>query len=155
MFGSRSANSGNPCCFAATTKPSSPRAARPFESRRQSYIGAVPTQPTTTTTITYTYDPLYRLKRADYSDGSYFEFAYDPVGNRLSQIACLGASPCLPVTTTYTYDNANRLTSVSNQSTVNSYQYNGLGDRVSQTVNGVTTNSRGSLCITWVMRSGV
>jgi hypothetical protein len=25
-----------------------------------------------TMTITYTYDPLYRLKRADYSDGTYF-----------------------------------------------------------------------------------
>jgi hypothetical protein len=29
---------------------------------------------------------------------------------------------------------------MSGQSTVSSYQYNGLGDRLSQTVNGVTTN---------------
>jgi RHS repeat-associated protein len=143
-----------------------------FESRRQSYIGQAAT-PTTTTTITYTYDPLYRLKRADYNDGSYFEFTYDPVGNRLSQITCLGASPCLPVTTTYTYDNANRLTAVNGTSqtwdangdltqdylgatytydvanrlktftqngVASSYTYNGLGDRVSQTVAGTLKN---------------
>ncbi len=36
---------------------------------------------------------------------------------------------------TYTYDSANRLISVSDGSTVSSYQYNGLGDRLSQ--NGV------------------
>ena len=40
----------------------------------------------------------------------------------------------------YVYDSANRLISVSNQSTVSSYQYNGLGDRLSQTMNGVPTN---------------
>ena len=41
---------------------------------------------------------------------------------------------------TYTYDSANRLKSMSRQSTVSSYQYTGLGDRISQTVNGVATN---------------
>ncbi len=41
---------------------------------------------------------------------------------------------------TYVYDQANRLASVtSNQSSVFSYTYNGLGDRLRQTVNGVTT----------------
>jgi len=40
---------------------------------------------------------------------------------------------------TYTYDGANRLTVVSNQSSVVSYRYNGLGDRLQQTVNGQTT----------------
>jgi YD repeat-containing protein len=43
-------------------------------------------------------------------------------------------------TSTYAYDAANRLVSVSNQSSVSSYQYNGLGDRLSQTVDSVTTN---------------
>jgi len=38
---------------------------------------------------------------------------------------------------TYTYDSANRLTSVNDTTT---YQYNGLGDRISQMVNNVTTN---------------
>jgi RHS repeat-associated protein len=42
---------------------------------------------------------------------------------------------------TYGYDHANRLVSVtSNQLSVSSYQYNGQGDRLSQTVDGVTTN---------------
>ena len=40
---------------------------------------------------------------------------------------------------TYTYDSANRLKTVTQGSTVSSYVYNGLGDRLSQTVNGVTT----------------
>jgi hypothetical protein len=35
--------------------------------------------------ITYTYDSLYRSTGADYSDGSYFHYAYDAVGNRLTQ----------------------------------------------------------------------
>jgi YD repeat-containing protein len=42
-------------------------------------------------------------------------------------------------TSTYTYDAANRLKTVTQDSTVSSYVYNGLGDRLSQTVNGVTT----------------
>jgi RHS repeat-associated protein len=41
---------------------------------------------------------------------------------------------------TYTYDSANRLTGFSNPSSVSSYQYNGLGDRLAQTVDGVPTN---------------
>ena len=44
-------------------------------------------------------------------------------------------------TSTYAYDSANRLTSVvSGQSSVVSFVYNGMGDRLSQTANGVTTN---------------
>ena len=39
---------------------------------------------------------------------------------------------------TYTYDHANRLTSVVGPSS-SSYAYNGLGDRLQQTVDGVTT----------------
>jgi RHS repeat-associated protein len=43
---------------------------------------------------------------------------------------------------TYAYDSANRLISVNNtqSSTLSTYGYIGLGDRVAQTVNGVTTN---------------
>ncbi len=42
---------------------------------------------------------------------------------------------------TYVYDQANRLVSItSNQSSVISFAYNGLGDRLRQTVDGVTTN---------------
>ena len=36
------------------------------------------------TTITYAYDPLYRLTAADYDDGTYFHYTYDAVGNPVS-----------------------------------------------------------------------
>jgi hypothetical protein len=58
-----------------------------------------------TMTITYTYDPLYRLKRADYSDGAYFAYTYDAVGNRLTEGTAGG------MVNVYTYDAANRLVS--------------------------------------------
>ncbi len=51
-----------------------------FESRKTSYIGAAQPNPSVTT-ITYLYDPLYRLKEANYSDGRYFRYTYDSVGN--------------------------------------------------------------------------
>ena len=41
---------------------------------------------------------------------------------------------------TYTYSFANRLKTVSGPGLTASYEYNGLGDRVSQTVNSVTTD---------------
>ncbi len=40
----------------------------------------------------------------------------------------------------YVYDSDNHLVEVNNQSSVSSYQYNGLGDRLSQIMNGQTTN---------------
>jgi YD repeat-containing protein len=36
-----------------------------------------------TTTITYDYDPLYRLTSAAYSSGEVYTYTYDAVGNRL------------------------------------------------------------------------
>jgi hypothetical protein len=57
-------------------------------------------------TINYTYDPLYRLTAAEYSDGKFYHYAYDSVGNRLTQQSHLGND-------TYIYDNANRLASVN------------------------------------------
>ena len=123
------------------------------------------------TVIAYTYDALHRLTRADYSDGRYFVYAYDAVGNRLTEVACSATPTCTPVTTTYTYDDANRLETVNSAPytwddngnllvdgtftytydaanrliaatdgvTASSFVYNGLGDRVSQTVAGVVT----------------
>jgi RHS repeat-associated protein len=41
---------------------------------------------------------------------------------------------------TYTYDHANRLVSVAGPSSSVSYAYNGLGDRLQGTLDGVTTN---------------
>ena len=46
---------------------------------------AMPSAPNVTTTLAYTYDPLYRLTSASYS-GTYtytFAYAYDQVGNRM------------------------------------------------------------------------
>jgi hypothetical protein len=45
------------------------------------------------------YDLLYRLTAADYSTGQYYHYAYEAVGNRLSQQSHIG-------TTNYTYDSA-------------------------------------------------
>ncbi|MBI3242747.1 MAG: hypothetical protein HYZ49_10690 [Chloroflexi bacterium] len=77
-------------------------------------------------TTSYVYDIANRLISANGT-----AYIWDNNGNLLND-----------GTNEYVYDAANRLTSVtrSDQSTVSSYQYNGLGDRVSQTVNGVTTN---------------
>ena len=110
--------------------------------------------------ITYYYDPLYRLTAANYTNGTYFHYTYDAVGNRLSEVSNAG-------TVNYAYDIANRLTSVGGVTytwdnngnllsdgawtysyshanrliraepagaprTYFSYGYNGLGDRLSQ-----------------------
>jgi transposase InsO family protein len=51
----------------------------------------------TTTTITHTYDPVYRLTAADYNGGmSYFHYTFDATGNRLTEITQAG-------TTSYVY----------------------------------------------------
>lgn len=70
--------------------------------------GATCTYPTAiagSRVISYTYDPLYRLKEAAYSSGECYQYAYDKVGNRTAM-----------TTTTdlilYQYDAANRLTNV-------------------------------------------
>ena len=121
----------------------------------------IPQQQTSTVTIDYAYDPLYRLTSADYSTGDTYHYTYDSVGNRLTQENMVnGQSSTVNYNydianrladvdgvsyvydangnllsdgqNTYVYDSANRLTSVSGQSSVSSYQYNGLGDRLSQ-----------------------
>ncbi len=111
----------------------------------------------------------YRLTAADYSNGDYYHYTYDAVGNRLTQQKSIIG---LVTTDTYVYDDANRLTSVNgvnytwdnngnllndgvNVYTYNaanrlktmtgpsvnaSYGYNGMGDRLQQIHNGQTTN---------------
>jgi RHS repeat-associated protein len=115
--------------------------------------------------ITYTYDPLYRLAAADYDDGTYFHYTYDPVGNRLTEttlagttnyvydnanrLASVGGVPyswsdngnlLSDGTYTYAYDHASRLTSATWGTLVYAFAYNGLGDRLRQTVAGTPTN---------------
>ena len=104
-----------------------------------------------------------------YSNGNEFHYEYDAVGNILTKVVKLNsitttttytyddANRLLTVngvaqqfdangnlindgTKTYVYDAANRLKSITQGANVSSYSYNGIGDRVSQTNNGVTTN---------------
>ena len=114
--------------------------------------------------IEYTYDPLGRLKAADYEDERYFHYTYDAVGNRLTVTTPDGTVDYAydnanrlesvdNVTYTwdnngnllddevngYTYDSANRLISVTGPSGMTTYSYDGLGNRYQQTVNEVTT----------------
>jgi len=122
-----------------------------------------------TTVITYTYDPLDRLVGADYSDGRYVHYEYDAVGNRVYQemngsttdYYYDNANRLYQVINwehgnydytwddngnllsdgvyTYSYDHANRLVGVSGAGLAANYSYNGLGDRLRQTANSVTT----------------
>jgi YD repeat-containing protein len=118
-----------------------------------------------TTTINYSYDPLNRLTAADYDDGTFFHYTYDAVGNRLTQTTDSGTNTYAYDTAnrltsvdgvtytwdnngnllsdgtfTYTYDSANRLVSMDGPVTEATYAYYGLGDRLGQTVSGVTTD---------------
>jgi RHS repeat-associated protein len=97
-------------------------------------------------------------------NGDEFEYAYDAVGNRTSQtINSLTNTYTYDIAnrlidvggqtytwdnngnllsdgvSTYTYDKANRLSSVTQGSDTYSFVYNGLGDRLQQTVNTLTT----------------
>ena len=116
-------------------------------------------------TIDYTYDPLYRLTAADYDTGEFFHYTYDAVGNRLAQETHEGtnayvydiANRLVEVdgisfvwddngnliqddTRIYGYDYANRLTFVLMDGDTYNFSYNGLGDRLRQSVNGMPTS---------------
>ncbi len=79
------------------------------------------TQQTLAGINTYLYDSANRLTSVDG-----ITYTWDDNGNLLND----GVN-------TYTYDHANRLKSVNRASLSTSYVYNGLGDRLQQTVNGV------------------
>jgi RHS repeat-associated protein len=118
----------------------------------------------TNTTITYIYDSMYRLTAADYDSGEFFHYTYDPVGNRLTQETLSGTNTYVYDAANrlvevdgvafswdangnllsdggraFTYDNANRLIALSDQGTTYTYGYNGFGDRLVQSVDGVPT----------------
>ena len=124
-------------------------------------------RPLTTTqrVISYTYDSLYRLITATYSSGEYYHYTYDAVGNRQSLTTHedvvnyqydaanrLVMAGDVPVgwdnngnmtsfgSQTYSYDHANRLTQVVSGTLTTEFTYNGVGDRVAKTVDGVTTD---------------
>jgi YD repeat-containing protein len=142
---------------------------------------SAPLQQSGAVTITYEYDPLYRLTEANYSTGESYHYTYDAVGNRKTQETLIGS---VPLTTNYVYDNANRLTSVDGvnytwdnngnllDDGVNSYAYNapnqltamsgpfgsstfaynGLGDRLTQ--NGVNYTLDLNSGLTQVLNDG-
>ena len=114
--------------------------------------------------IDYTYDPLQRLIGADYSTGEFFHYSYDAVGNRLTQEAPAGTNTYaydianrlievdgIPYSwenngnllddgaRQYSYDHVNPLISVKMGDDTYEFDYNGLGDRLRQTVNGAPT----------------
>ena len=120
---------------------------------------------TTHRVISYTYDSLYRLITATYSSGEYYHYTYDPVGNRQSLTTHVdvvnyqydAANRLTSVNgqtynwdnngnllsdglRTYTYDHANRLTQVVSGTLTTQFTYNGAGDRVAKTVDGLTTD---------------
>lgn len=119
-----------------------------------------------TQTITYGYDPLNRLTSATSTNGDNFQYTYDAVGNRLTETTAGGvtlnyvyddANRLTSVdgttytwdnngnllsdgTSIYTYNHSNQLTGVSQGGVNYSYAYDGLGNRLRQTVGSTVTN---------------
>jgi RHS repeat-associated protein len=79
---------------------------------------------TTTTTITYDYDPLQRLTDADYSSGERLQYAYDGAGNMTAVTATITST----VVTTKTYDAANRLTTITTEGAVRTLDWSAAGE---------------------------
>jgi RHS repeat-associated protein len=117
------------------------------------------------TIISYEYDDLYRLTEANYDNGLYFHYSYDAAGNRLTETTQNSSTSYVydvgnrlssvdgvaytwdnngnllsDGASTYSYDYNNKLVGLSQGTDVYQYVYNGLGDRVQQIVNGVTTD---------------
>ncbi|CAN5301640.1 hypothetical protein BH09ACT6_BH09ACT6_26000 [soil metagenome] len=97
---------------------------------------ATPAQQSSTTK-TYTYDPLGRLTGNTSTDGSRAAYGYDPAGNRTTKAITDTAGRTSA--TTAAYNKANQLTDTSG-ATTSSYGYDNNGQRTSSTVNGATTN---------------
>jgi YD repeat-containing protein len=115
--------------------------------------------------INYDYDNLYRLTGAGYSTGESYAYDYDPVGNRLAQIIDGDTTAYLYDAAnrlqsvngeTYTFDangnllntgvmtnvfdTANRLVETAGSGQSLAVSYDGLGNRVGQTVGLSTTH---------------
>jgi len=108
------------------------------------------------TTIDYTYDALQRLIEADYDSGStVYDYGYDVAGNLVNnngvtrtynaanQMVNDGTNPLTYdangnlTATDYGWDRANRMVSAPGGT---AYAYDGLGNRVQQTVSSVVTD---------------
>jgi RHS repeat-associated protein len=76
---------------------------------------------------------LIKLSTINYVTAADVAFTYDDSGRQTTMIDGSG-------TTTLNYDDESRLTSVSGPSGNHSYTYNGLGTRLSKTVNSLATN---------------
>lgn len=120
--------------------------------------------------VLYTYDCHNRIIQTDYSSGFFEKFSYDGAGNRLkkttphatttyeyenSENRLVKAGDTLFVydaagnlikksspdrMASYTYDANNHLISYSDESNTISFEYDGDGNRISKTVNGVRTD---------------
>ncbi len=88
----------------------------------------LPEQSLSPVTTDYTYDDANRLLTAQVQGQPAVQYSYDADGNLLSN----GAD-------TYAYDSADRLVSMSSASGTVTMAYNGLGQRLSLTAGGVTT----------------
>ncbi len=118
--------------------------------------------------VIYIYDKLNRIVKSEHSDGFFEEFSYDGAGNRRSKTTPQGkivyeydeenrlrkagdtvyeydlagnliekSSPARKAT--YKYDFDNRLISYSDETNQVAFEYDGNGNRISKTVNGVCT----------------
>ena len=81
-----------------------------------------------------TYDKLDRLKRVDFSDGSYFTYTYDDNGNLIERTDSMG-----PNTSAYTYDELNRRETETLAGQTTSHTYDKLGNLETLTNGGGTT----------------
>jgi RHS repeat-associated protein len=125
---------------------------RLLEVRLLTITVTIPAEPQMLThTIVYTYDGLYRLTGAGYSNGEQFQYTYDAVGNMTVMTTTITST----VVTTKSYDAANRLTAVTAggvprtlawsdagellQDGDDTYQWDAAGRLTQATVEGVTS----------------
>ena len=83
-----------------------------------------PLLPPTPTVTAYTFDDANRLATVNT-----LPYTFDANGNLL-----------IDGEYTYSYDSANRLTVINKTDTAIKYRYNGQGDRIQQTANGMENN---------------
>jgi len=63
-------------------------------------------------TVTFTYDSLNRLEKAEYAGGAVFDYTYDNVGNRLARGQTFGLNDVIAILKLMTGDPAGVLSSV-------------------------------------------